>query len=85
MIARRDKNNRTETLSINVKRPSPEDAVSIIREWLDRCDKLRPLVNVNSRIKPNLNAAAAVWDEQQHIEWNLLIIPYRMELTYYSI
>ena len=45
---------------INVRKLSHEDAVSIIREWLDRCDKLKPLVGVNSRIKPNLSAAARV-------------------------
>jgi len=45
---------------INVRRLSPEDAMSIIREWLDKCDKLRPLVGVNDIIKPNLSAAARV-------------------------
>ena len=29
-------------------------------EWLDKCDKLRPLVGVNDRIKPNLTAAAGM-------------------------
>jgi Primase X len=42
---------------INARKLSHEDAMSIIREWLDRCDKLRPLVSVNNRIKPNLTAA----------------------------
>jgi Primase X len=45
---------------INVRKLSHEDAVSIIREWLDKCDKLRPLVGVIDRIKPNLSAAARV-------------------------
>jgi hypothetical protein len=35
-------------------------AVSIIRKWLDNCDKLRPLVGVNDGIKPNLSAAASL-------------------------
>ncbi len=44
---------------INIRKMSHEDATRIIREWLDKCDKLRPLDStVNSKIKPNLNAAA---------------------------
>jgi len=39
---------------------SYQDAVSIIREWLDRCDKSRPLVGVSSRTKAYLSAAARV-------------------------
>ena len=46
---------------INVRRLSHEDAISIIREWLNKCDKLRPLdFCVNSRIRPNLNAVVRV-------------------------
>ena len=46
---------------INVRRLSHEDALSIMREWLNKCDKLRQLdFGVNSRIRPNLNAAARV-------------------------
>ena len=45
---------------VNVRRLSREDAISVIREWLDKCDKLRPLVGVNDRINPNLSAAARV-------------------------
>jgi hypothetical protein len=46
---------------INVRKLSYEDAVSIISNWLDKCDKLRPLdFSVNHRIKPNLIAAARV-------------------------
>lgn len=29
-------------------------------EWLNKCDKLKPLVSVNDRIKPNLSAAARI-------------------------
>ncbi|MFZ0225035.1 MAG: DNA primase noncatalytic subunit PriX, partial [Candidatus Nitrosopolaris sp.] len=43
---------------INVRKLSYEDAFSILRDWLDKCDKLRPLVGVNDRIKSNLSAAA---------------------------
>ncbi|MGC2683431.1 MAG: hypothetical protein WA323_16340 [Candidatus Nitrosopolaris sp.] len=32
----------------------------MIRKWLDKRDKLGPLVGVNDRIKPNLSAAAKV-------------------------
>jgi hypothetical protein len=45
---------------INIRKLSHEDALSIIREWLDKCDKLRPLVGVSDRIKANLSAAARV-------------------------
>ncbi|MGC1931266.1 MAG: hypothetical protein WA667_20030, partial [Candidatus Nitrosopolaris sp.] len=45
---------------INVRKLSHEVATSIIRMWLNKCDKLRPLVSVNDRIKPNLIAAARV-------------------------
>ena len=34
------------------------EGVSIVRDWLDKCDELRPLVGVNNRIKTNLSAAA---------------------------
>jgi len=43
---------------INVRKLSYEDALSIIREWLDRCDRLKPLVGVSS--KTYLSAAARV-------------------------
>jgi hypothetical protein len=43
---------------INVRRLSHEDAVIIIRNWLDKCAKLKPLLGVNDRIRTNLNAAA---------------------------
>jgi len=43
---------------INVRKLSNEDVLSIISVWLDKCNKLKPLVRVNDRIKPNLNAAA---------------------------
>jgi hypothetical protein len=43
---------------INVRKLSHEDAVNVISTWLAKCDKLRPLVGVNDRIKPNLSAAA---------------------------
>ena len=43
---------------INVRKLPYGDAVSVIRMWLDKCDKLKPLVGVNDRIKPNLNAGA---------------------------
>ena len=46
---------------INFKRQSYEDALSIIREWLNKCDKLKPLdFNVDNRIKANLSGAARV-------------------------
>src|SRR5215831_18359965 len=45
---------------INVRKLCYEDALSIIKEWLDRCDKLKPLVSVNSRIKSYMSAAARV-------------------------
>ncbi|MGC1929584.1 MAG: DNA primase noncatalytic subunit PriX [Candidatus Nitrosopolaris sp.] len=45
---------------VNVRKLSHDDAVSIIREWLDMSDKLKPLVGVNDRIKANLTAAARV-------------------------
>ena len=45
---------------INIRKLSQEDAVGIIREWLNKCDKLKPLVGVNDRIKPNLSAASRV-------------------------
>jgi hypothetical protein len=45
---------------INVRKVSYEDAVSIINEWLNRSNKLRPLVGVNDKIKSNLAAAARV-------------------------
>jgi hypothetical protein len=45
---------------INFRKLSYEDAFSIIRDWLHKCDKLKPLVGVNSRIKSYLSAAARV-------------------------
>jgi thioredoxin reductase (NADPH) len=43
---------------INIKKLSYEDAFSIIREWLDKCDKIKPLdFSVNNRITTNLDAA----------------------------
>jgi hypothetical protein len=45
---------------MNVRKLPYEDAVSIIKEWLDKCDKLRQLVGVNDRVKPNLTAARRV-------------------------
>jgi hypothetical protein len=45
---------------INVRKLSYEDAISITRKWLDKCDKIKPLVGVNDRIKPNLSAAARI-------------------------
>jgi hypothetical protein len=43
---------------INIRKLSYEDALGIIRDWLDNCDKIKPLdFSVNSRIKPNLRAA----------------------------
>jgi Primase X len=45
---------------INIRKLSHEDALSIIREWLNKCDKLKPLAGVNDRIKPNLSAASRV-------------------------
>jgi hypothetical protein len=46
---------------INIKQLSYEDAFSIIREWLDKCDKIKPLdFSVGERIKANLNAATKV-------------------------
>ena len=41
---------------INVKKLSYEDALSIISGWLNKCDKSKSLVGVNSRIKHNLSA-----------------------------
>jgi hypothetical protein len=43
---------------INIRKLSHEDALSIIRNWLDKCDKLEPLLGVKDRIKSNLNAAS---------------------------
>ena len=43
---------------INIRKMSHEDALNIIREWLGKCDKLKPLVGVNDRIMPNLNASS---------------------------
>jgi hypothetical protein len=45
---------------INIRKLSHEDAICIIRKWLDKCDKLKPLVSVNDRIKPNLSAASRI-------------------------
>jgi len=45
---------------INVSKVSYEDAFSIIRVWLDKCSKLKPLIGVNDRIKPDLNAAVRI-------------------------
>jgi hypothetical protein len=46
---------------INARKLPYGDAVSIIRDWLDKCDKLRPLdFSVNDRIKANLSAADRV-------------------------
>ncbi len=45
---------------INIRKLPHGAATSIIREWLDNCDKLRPLVGVKDGIKPNLSAAARV-------------------------
>ena len=45
---------------VNVRKLSYQDAVSIITEWLGRCDKLRPLFGVNDKIESNLAAAARV-------------------------
>jgi hypothetical protein len=42
---------------INVRKLSHEVATCIIRQWLNKCDELKPLVNVNSRINSNLGAA----------------------------
>ncbi|MFY9869359.1 MAG: DNA primase noncatalytic subunit PriX [Candidatus Nitrosopolaris sp.] len=46
---------------IKVRKLSYEDAFSIIMDWLDKCDKLKPLdFSVNNRIKSNLSAAGRV-------------------------
>jgi len=45
---------------VNVRKLSYQGAVSIITEWLDKCDKLKPLVGLNDKIKPNLAAAARI-------------------------
>lgn len=45
---------------INVRKLSHEDAFSTIRDWLDKCDKIKPLVGVYDRIKSNLDAAARI-------------------------
>ncbi len=45
---------------INIRKMSHEDALNILREWLDRCGRLKPLVGVNSRINSYLSAAARV-------------------------
>jgi len=45
---------------VNIRKLSHQDAVSVIREWLDKCDKLKPFVGVNEKIKPNLAAAARI-------------------------
>jgi len=42
---------------INIRKLSHDDALSIIRVLLDKGNKLKPLIDVNDRIKPNLNAA----------------------------
>lgn len=44
---------------INVKKFSEQDASNIIREWLDKCDKLRKLsFNPDQKIREGLNGAA---------------------------
>jgi hypothetical protein len=43
---------------INIRKLSYEDACTVITDWLNKCDKLKTLVSVNERIKPNLGAAA---------------------------
>jgi hypothetical protein len=46
---------------INIKKLSYEDALSRITEWLNKCDKIKPLdFNVNNRIKADLNGARRV-------------------------
>lgn len=46
---------------INVRKLSYEDALSIVRHWLDKCDKIKHLdFTMNSRIKSSLIAAARV-------------------------
>jgi hypothetical protein len=43
---------------INIRKLPYEDAISITRDWLNKCDKIKPLdFSVNNRIKANLNAA----------------------------
>jgi hypothetical protein len=46
---------------INIKKLSYEDALSVIRVWLDKCDKIKPLdFSVSSRIKANVSTAGRV-------------------------
>jgi hypothetical protein len=46
---------------INIRKLSYEGARSIIINWLNNCDKIRPLdFSVNDRIKSNLSAAARI-------------------------
>ena len=43
---------------VNIKKLPYDDAVFIIRAWLNKCDILKPLdFSVDNRIKVNLNAA----------------------------
>jgi hypothetical protein len=43
---------------INIRKLPYEDAISITIDWLNKCDKIKPLdFSVNNRIKANLNAA----------------------------
>jgi hypothetical protein len=42
---------------INIRKLPYADALSIIKDWLDKCDKIKPLVGVNDRIKPTVSAA----------------------------
>jgi hypothetical protein len=36
-------------------------ATSVIKMWLNKCEKIRPLIGVNNTMKPNLSAAARLW------------------------
>jgi hypothetical protein len=43
---------------INIRKCSVDEAFSILKNWLDKCSKLRPLVfNPNYMIKYNINSA----------------------------
>ena len=46
---------------INIRKLSYDDAFNVMKSWLDRCDKIRPLdFNANVRIKDALRAATRV-------------------------
>jgi hypothetical protein len=58
---------------INIRKLSHMEAFNIIRDWLNRCSKIRPVdFNVDHRIKDNLRSAIKVGNRYLPVSFNNL-------------